>query len=138
MPPVQHAPLTREDAERLGYELRVHGEEGHAYMTGRLVCSVTSRTPLFALLAQIAEREGRPFTANHGGHLEITPELVKQVSGERYKPDPAPEPEPTLQERVAQLHEDVAAILDDPDLPQEEKNTQVAERNRELAELLRQ
>jgi hypothetical protein len=44
--------------------------------------SVTSGTPLFVVLMEIAEREGVGFAQGHGGDQPITPELVFACSGE--------------------------------------------------------
>lgn len=53
---------------------------------------VTSATPLFSLLVNIAESEGKGFVAGYGGTAEITADLVKTCSGETLQPAAPPTP----------------------------------------------
>ena len=45
--------------------------------------SVTSNTPLFFVLVQIAQREGKGFAEGYGGDQPITADLVFACSGEQ-------------------------------------------------------
>jgi len=101
--------FTRADAEALGWTIFIVGDEGLAYKgdaphvdsweehdgrsTEELLAemqnaepvstfSVTSGTPLFAVLAEIAKREGVGFAQGYGGDPPITPELIFACSGE--------------------------------------------------------
>lgn len=86
--------MTRAEAEALGWSFEVAGEDGVASKDGRAVVSVTSSTPVFALLLHVSQLEGQPFAEGFGGDAEITPVLVSQASGETYTPDATAPREP--------------------------------------------
>lgn len=93
--------FTLDDAKRLGWTLDVVGENGAAawksddpkqWVPDQGI-HVTSATPLFSLLANIAEREGVGFLQGYGGEQPLTAELVRACSGETLAPSPPPTPE---------------------------------------------
>lgn len=117
--------FTTADAKTHGWELAVAGQKGSAEKA-EVVLQVESKTPLFALLVNVAEREGKGFVVGYGGAQEVTSELVMSCSGESYV-EPAPPPtEPVLPDpddsvlgalesldpNVATLPEVIAAVKD--------------------------
>lgn len=63
---------------------------------------VTSATPLFSLLLNIAEQVGAGFLVGYGGDVEITADVVKACSGETLAA-----PAPPTAEQVANAQADI-------------------------------
>lgn len=124
-------PLTRAKAEALGWTFDLDRDDSDPHLpiavalpsatNGTAAIAVSSDTPLFTLLALVAEREGVPFAEGYGGTQKVTPSLVKRVSGEDYTP-PAADPEPqkptTFADVAAELakldakkHPDLAGVI---------------------------
>jgi hypothetical protein len=101
-------------AIELGWVLAVDGETGAA-TKGEQWIDVASSTPLFFLLAAIAEVEGEGFVVGYGGEQESSPELVAATSGETYTPEeptPVEEPPAPADQRVLEALE--AVTIPDP------------------------
>lgn len=78
--------FTEKEAEALGWTFAVDGEDGVASKDGEEMLQVTSGIPLFAMLSEVADREGQ-------GPLVRTPEVILAASGETYEEPPvAPVP----------------------------------------------
>ena len=98
--------FTRQEAEKLGYTFE-QGDQAHVIVVckdGIDIEKVGSDSPLFFALRSVAEREGVAFP------VEVTPAVVKQVSGEKYAEPPPPKLAPPAPLTAEQALAEIAAL----------------------------